>query len=84
MLPLAWFYISLVVFLYALLFYLELRARAKRHVKGCPSLPYISPAHLDSLMAIEPDLFIVDLSSRAASREIAADSRCPQNASLST
>jgi len=39
-------------------------------VNGCPSLPYISPARLDSLMAIEPDLFIVDLSSRAASREI--------------
>jgi rhodanese-related sulfurtransferase len=70
-LPLAWFYLSLVVFLYALLFYLELRARAKRHVKGCPSLPYISPALLDSLIAIEPDLLIVDLSSRAASREIA-------------
>jgi hypothetical protein len=69
-LPLAWFYISLVVFLYALLFYLELRSRAKRHVKGCPSLPYISPARLDSLIAIEPDLFIVELSSRAASREI--------------
>ena len=70
MLPLAWFYISLVVFLYALLFYLELRSRAKRHVKGCPSLPYISPARLDSLIAIEPDLCIVDLSSRADSREI--------------
>jgi len=69
-LPLAWFYISLVVFLYALLFYLELRARAKRHVRGCPSLPYISPARLDSLIVIEPDLCIVDLSSRAASREI--------------
>jgi hypothetical protein len=69
-LPLAWFYLSLVVFLYGLLFYLELRARAKRHVKGCPSLPYISPARLDSLIVIEPDLCIVDLSSRAASREI--------------
>lgn len=69
MLPLAWFYISLVVFLYALLFCLELRNRAKRHVKGCPSLPYISPARLDSLIAIEPDLLIVDLISRAASRE---------------
>jgi rhodanese-related sulfurtransferase len=39
-------------------------------VKGCPSLPYISPARLDSLIVIEPDLFIVDLSSRGASREI--------------
>jgi hypothetical protein len=38
-------------------------------VKGCPSLPYISPARLDSLIAIEPDLLIVDLISRAASRE---------------
>ena len=69
MLPLAWFYISLVVFLYAFLLYSELRARAKRHVKGCPSLPYISPARLDSLITIEPDLFIVELSSRAESGE---------------
>jgi 3-mercaptopyruvate sulfurtransferase SseA len=69
MLPLAWFYISLVVFLYALLLYSELRARVKRHVKGCPSLPYISPARLDSLITIEPDLFIVELSSRAESGE---------------
>jgi hypothetical protein len=68
-LPLAWFYISLVVFLYALLFYLELRSRAKRHVKRCPSLPYISPARLDSLIAIEPDLFIIELSSRVTSHE---------------
>jgi hypothetical protein len=68
-LPLAWFYISLVVFLYALLLYSELRARARRHVKGCPSLPYISPARLDSLITIEPDLFIVQLSSRADSGE---------------
>ena len=69
MLPLAWFYISLVGFLYALLFSSEMRARAKRHVKGCPSLPYISLARLDSLIAIEPDLFIVELSSRADSGE---------------
>jgi hypothetical protein len=68
-LPLAWFYISLVVFLYALLFYSEMKARAKRHVKGCRSLPYISPARLDSLIAIEPDLFIIELSSRADSAE---------------
>ena len=69
MLPLAWFYISLVVFLYAFLFFSEMRARAKRHVKGCPSLPYISPVRLDSLIAIEPDLFIIELSSRADSGE---------------
>ncbi len=70
MLPLAWFYLVLVVFLYGLLFYLELRRRAKRHVKGCPSLPFISPAHLDSLVAIEPDLLIVHLSSQAVSRQM--------------
>jgi hypothetical protein len=69
-LPLAWFYISLVVFLYVLLLYSELRTRARRHVKGCRSLPYISPARLDSLIAIEPDLYIVELSSRAGSCEI--------------
>ena len=69
MLPLAWFCISLVVFLYSFLLYSELRARAKRHVKGCPSLPYISPARLDSLITIEPDLFIVELSSRTDSGE---------------
>ena len=67
MLPLAWFYIALVVFLYSLLLFLELRRRAKRHVKGCPSLPYISSERLDSLIAIEPDLVIIELSSRAAS-----------------
>ena len=64
MLPLAWFYISLVVFLYALLLYSELRTRAKRHVKGCPSLPYISPERLDSLIVIEPDLIIVEFSTQ--------------------
>ncbi len=69
MLPLAWFYISLVVFLYLLLFYSEMKARAKRHVKGCPSLPYISPARLDSLIAIEPDLFLIELSPCADSGE---------------
>jgi hypothetical protein len=69
-LPLAWFYIALVVFMYASLFVVEMRARAKRHVKGCPSLSYISPARLNSLIAIEPDLFIVELSSRAASCEL--------------
>lgn len=69
MLPLAWFCISLVVFLYSFLLYSELRARAKRHVKGCPSLPYISPARLDSLITIEPDFFIVELSSRTDSDE---------------
>jgi hypothetical protein len=68
-LPLAWFYIALVMFMHASLFVVEMRARAKRHVKGCPSLPYISPARLDSLIAIEPDLIIVELSSRADSGE---------------
>jgi len=70
MLPLAWFYISLVVFLYVLLFCLELRTRAKRHVKGCPSLPCVSPARLDSLIAIEPDVLIVGLNTGAALLEI--------------
>jgi hypothetical protein len=68
-LPLAWFYISLVVFMYAVLLYSELRARAKGHVKRCPSLPYTSSRRLDSLIAIEPDLFIVELSSRADSSQ---------------
>jgi len=39
-------------------------------VKGCPSLPYISSERLDSLIAIEPDLIVVELSSRAASSEM--------------
>jgi hypothetical protein len=39
MLPLAWSYISLVVFLYALLLYSELRSRAKRHVKAALRFP---------------------------------------------
>jgi hypothetical protein len=70
MVPLAWFYIALVAFSYALLLLLELRSRARRHVKGCPSLPYISPERLNSLIAIEPDLIIVELSSNAASGEV--------------
>lgn len=61
MLPLAWFFVVLVVCLYALLLYSELRARARRHVRGCPSLPYISQARLDSFIVIEPDLIIVEL-----------------------
>jgi hypothetical protein len=69
-LPLAWFYLALVVFLYSLLLFVELRNRAKRHVKGCPSLPYISPEGLDSLLVIEPDVIVVELSSRTASSEI--------------
>jgi hypothetical protein len=69
-LPLAWFYLGLVVFLYSLLLFSELRSRAKRHVKGCPSLPYISSERLDSLSAIEPDLIIIELSSRVASSEM--------------
>jgi hypothetical protein len=63
-LPLAWFYMALVVFSCALLLYLELRVRAKRHVKDCPSLLYISPERLDSLIVIEPDLIIVELSTQ--------------------
>ena len=69
MLPLAWFYLALVVFLYSLLLFVELRNRAKRHVKGCPSLPYISPEGLDSFLVIEPDVIVVELSSRAALRK---------------
>jgi hypothetical protein len=61
MLPIAWFYVVMVLCLYALLFYSEMRSRAKSHVRGCPSLPYISRASLDSLIIIEPDLIIVGL-----------------------
>jgi hypothetical protein len=56
--------------LYSLLLFLELRNRARQHVKGCPSLPYISSGRLDSLLAIEPDLIVVELSSRTASSEM--------------
>ena len=69
MLPLAWFYLALVVFLYSLLLFSELRSRARRHVKGCPSLPYISSERMDSLIAIEPDVIVIELSSRPASSE---------------
>jgi hypothetical protein len=55
--------------MYAVLPYSELRARAKGHVKRCPSLPYISSRRLDSLIAIEPDLFSVELSSHTDSGE---------------
>ena len=70
MLPLAWFYLALVVFLYSLLLFSELRSRARRHVKGCPSLPYISAERMDSLVAIEPDVTVIELSSRPASSEM--------------
>ena len=70
MLPLAWFFIALVVFSYSLLLFVELRNRARRHVKGCPSLPYISPQRLDSLIAIESDLIVVELTSRAPSSDM--------------
>ena len=69
MLPVAWFYIALLIFLWALLFYLDLRDRAKRHVKCCPSLPYISAERLDSFIVIEPDLIVVEVSSQPASGE---------------
>jgi hypothetical protein len=67
MLPLAWFFVGLVICLYGLLLYSEMRARAKRHVRGCPSLPYISQARLDSFIVIEPDLIIVHLTDHPGS-----------------
>src|ERR1700761_8836391 len=66
MLPLAWFCIGLVVCMYAALLYSELRTRAKRHVRGCPSLPYVSQALLESLIVIEPDLIVVELTDHPA------------------
>jgi hypothetical protein len=45
-LPLDWFYMALVVFSCALLLYLELRVRAKRHVKGCKRPKFPSSAGL--------------------------------------
>lgn len=69
MLPVAWFYIALLIVLGALLFYLDIRDRAKRHVKSCPSLPYISAKRLDSFIVIEPDLIIAEVSSQPASGE---------------
>jgi hypothetical protein len=61
MLPIVWFYIAAVSFLLILLLYTELRNQARRHVKGCPSLHYISPERLNSLIIIEPDLEILEL-----------------------
>jgi hypothetical protein len=66
-LPAVWFYLALVTFGWALLLSLELRGRAKQHVKGCPSLPYISPARLDSRILIESDVILVELGSGSAS-----------------
>ena len=80
MLLIVWFYISLVVFLYVFLFYVGLGARARRHVKGSRSLPYITPASVDSLIAIEPDLYMIELSSRGDSsknRRFPMPSECP-------
>jgi hypothetical protein len=61
MLPIVWFAIAFFLFLYALLFFSEWRARNRSHVRGCPSLPYLSQASLESLIVIEPDLIIVGL-----------------------
>ena len=61
MLPIVWFYIAAVLFLLVLLLYTELRNRARAHVKGCSSLLFISPARLNSLIIIEPDLKMLEL-----------------------
>jgi hypothetical protein len=82
MLPIAWFYVILVLCLYALLFYTEMRSRAKRHVKGCPSLPYISRASLDSLIIIEPDLIIVALTDQPGLQPEIPDARMVTTSTL--
>ncbi len=61
MLPIVWIFIALLLFLWILLLYTEGRNRARRHVKGCPTLSYISPERLNSLMITEPDLEILEL-----------------------
>jgi hypothetical protein len=61
MLPIVWFYIALVISLWGLLFYVELRKQARCHVRGCPSLIFISPRRLSSLIIMEPDLKILEL-----------------------
>jgi hypothetical protein len=70
MLPIAWFCLGLVVCLYVVLLFSEVRARAKSHVKRCPSLPYLSQGYFDSLTVIEPDLVIVELTGAAVSAAI--------------
>jgi hypothetical protein len=64
MLPIVWIYIVVVCFLWILLLYTELRNQARRHVKGCPSLLYICPERLNSLIIIEPDLKMLELGSQ--------------------
>jgi hypothetical protein len=66
MVPIAWICLVLVICLYAVFVYSELRTRAKSHVKGCPSLPYLSQRSFDSLTIIEPDLLIVELTHDAS------------------
>lgn len=61
MLPIVWFYIAVVSFLWIFLLYIELRNKARSHVRGCSSLPYISPERLNSLITIEPDLIMLEL-----------------------
>ncbi len=61
MLPIVWIYIAVVMFLWIFLLYTELRKQARGHVKGCPSLPYICPERLHSLIIIEPDLKMLEL-----------------------
>ena len=64
MLPIVWIYIVVVTLLWVFLLYTELRNQARGHVKRCPSLPYICPERLHSLIIIEPDLKMLELGSR--------------------
>ena len=76
MLPIVWFFLVVVSFLWILLLYTELRKRARRHVRGCPALLYISPERLDSLITIEPDLKILELGPPREIQAFRMRSRC--------
>jgi len=77
MLPIVWFYIAAVSFMLILLLYTELRNQARRHVKGCSSLHYISPERLNSLIIIEPDLEILELGFQQSNAGIPDAHRVP-------
>ena len=61
MLPIVWFYIVLVIVSWLVLFFLELRRRARRKVAGCPELVMISAEKLESLAIREPELLLIEL-----------------------
>jgi hypothetical protein len=66
MMPIVWFYVALVLVLWALLAYVEVKRRGRRKVRGCLELEIISADKLWSMMVIDPQLVVIELQPGAA------------------